>query len=470
MGKNGANKAVLENEKTKGHAEAATDSTKQNSTSVFTWGNILGTNLFFTFFPSYIKLYLVTLYTVIMAVAVAAVITASQDLEVALKEKQTKLEQMEADLGSLKISHSQTTKEFNEKQTGFETKLNSLSEEKRKLEATLKDVENAKLKLASDNNKLLETIDKIEKIKSEKEKLIENLHLEMTEIKTKQFDSEIQTKAEQNRNTELTADNRKLGEKLAKTETKLKDAESRFLGLEKDKSEMMEKIKKGDAENIELTVANKKLEDKVIATETKLKEVITNAEKEKGEKIGKLDALSSSLAEKENKVEKLEEGIKSLNHELSEGNEKIASLTRAHLEDTAKLDAELAKERKLVQDQMENIRLLTEQIQKKQGDVNYANRELDKMKTQFVESERVGGELFVQNQDWQMKAGDLKREMERAQADAGNCLTERLEVTSRMTAEKEVLERKNVETSEKLSAVTEQLNDIKSKLGSCTEK
>ena len=66
-----------------------------------------------------------------------------------------------------------------------------------------------------------------------------------------------------------------------------------------------------------------------------------------------------------------------------------------------------------------------------------------------------------------MKAGDLKREMERAQADAGNCLTEKLEVTSRMTAELEVLERKNVETSAKLSAVTEQLDDIKSKLGSC---
>merc|ERR1711902_301782 len=98
------------------------------------------------------------------------------------------------------------------KQTSFEAKLNSLTEEKRKLEATLKDLENAKLKLASDNNKLLETIDKIEKIKSEKEKLIENLHLEMTEIKTKQFDAEIQAKAEKNRNTELTSDNRKLGE------------------------------------------------------------------------------------------------------------------------------------------------------------------------------------------------------------------------------------------------------------------
>ena len=66
-----------------------------------------------------------------------------------------------------------------------------------------------------------------------------------------------------------------------------------------------------------------------------------------------------------------------------------------------------------------------------------------------------------------MKAGDLKREMERAQADAGNCLTEKLEVTSRMTVELEVLERKNVETSEKLSVATEQLDDITSKLGSC---
>merc|ERR1711862_295358 len=144
------------------------------------------------------------------------------------------------------------------------------------------------------------------------------------------------------------------------------------------------------------------------------------------------------------------------------GNEKIATLTKSHLEDTARLDAELAKERNLVQDQTENIRLLTEQIKKKQSDVNYANRELDKIKTQFEEAERVGGELFVSNQDWQMKAGDLKREMERAQADAGNCLTEKLEVTSRMTAELEVLERKNVETSEKLGAVTEQLDDIKS--------
>ena len=90
--------------------------------------------------PSLIKqsqlfnIFLVTLYTVLMAVAVAAVITASQDLEVALKEKQTKLEQMETDLGSLKIAHSQTTKEFTEKQTGFEAKLNSLTEEKRKLD------------------------------------------------------------------------------------------------------------------------------------------------------------------------------------------------------------------------------------------------------------------------------------------------------------------------------------------------
>ena len=467
----GKNKSV-EKEKTNGNAEVATESTKPNSTSMFTWGNILG-----TFQTSLViknvkvpPFFLVTLYTVIMAVAVAAVIIASQELEVALKEKQTKLEKMEADLGSLKISHSQTTKEFNEKQTGFETKLNSLSEEKRKLEATLKDLENAKLKLASDNNKLLETIDKIEKIKSEKEKLIENLHLEMTEIKTKQFDSEIQTKAEQNRNTELTADNRKLGEKLTKTENSLKDAESRIQGLEKDKSEMTEKIQKEDAENIELTVANKKLEDKVTATETKLKEVISNVdnlEKEKGERMGKIDAISSTLAEKEKRVEQLENDIKSLNQELSEGNEKIATLTRAHLEDTAKLDAELAKERKSGQDQEENIRLLNEKIKQKQGDVNYANRELDKIKTQFEESERVGGELFVQNQDWQMKAGDLKREMERAQADAGNCLTEKLEVTSRMTAEMEILEKKNVETSEKLSAVTEQLDDIKSKLGTC---
>ena len=83
---------------------------------------------------------------------------------------------------------------------------------------------------------------------------------------------------------------------------------------------------------------------------------------------------------------------------MSEGNEKIATLTKSHLEDTARLDAELTKERNLVQDQTENIRLLTEQIKKKQSDVNYANRELDKIKTQFEEAERVGGELFVSNQ------------------------------------------------------------------------
>ena len=68
------------------------------------------------------------------------------------------------------------------------------------------------------------------------------------------------------------------------------------------------------------------------------------------------------------------------------------------MEDTTRLDSELAKERNLVQDQTENIRLLTEQMKKKQSDVNYANRELDKIKTQFEEAERVGGELFVSNQ------------------------------------------------------------------------
>ena len=261
-----------------------------------------------------------TLYTVILAVAVAAVITASQDLEVALKEKQTKLELMEADLGSLKIAHSQTSKEFTEKQTSFETKLNSLSEEKKKLETNLKDLENAKLKLASDNNKLLETIDKIEKIKSEKEKMIENLHLEMTEIKTRQFDAEIQAKAEQNRNTELTADNRKIEEKLAKTENNLKAAESQIQGLEKDISERNEKnieeIKRKDAENIELTVANKKLEDKVTVTEAKLKESLSNVdnlEKEKSERMGKIDSLSSTLGEKEKRVEQLEKDVGNLN-------------------------------------------------------------------------------------------------------------------------------------------------------------
>jgi len=453
MGKN----KTVENEKTKEHSAEDSKSTKKNSSSIFSCGNIL-----------------VTLYTVLMAVAVTAVITASQDLEVALKEKQTKLEQMEADLGSLKIAHSQTTKEFTEKQTGFEAKLNSLAEEKRKLEATLKDLENAKLKLASDNNKLLETIDKIEKIKSEKEKLIENLHLEMTEIKTKQFDAEIQVKAEQNSNTELTSDNRKLGEKLVKAENNLKTAESKIQGLEKDISEMnertIEEIKNRDDENIELTVANKKLEDKLTSAEAKLKESLSNVDnlkKENDEKTEKIDTFSSTLAEREKRVGQLEKDVQNLNQELSEGNEKIASLTKSHLEDTARLDAELTKERNLVQDQTENIRLLTEQLKKKQSDVNYANRELDKIKTQFEEAERVGGELFVSNQDWQMKAGDLKREMERAQADAGNCLTEKLEVTSRMTAELEVLERKNVKTSEKLSAATEQLDDIKSKLGSC---
>lgn len=255
-----------------------------------------------------------------MAVAVAAVITASQDLEVALKEKQTKLEQMETDLGSLKMAHSQTSKEFTEKQTSFETKLNSLSEEKRMLETTLKDLENAKLKLASDNNKLLETIDRIEKIKSEKEKMIEDLHLEMTEIKTRQFDAEIQAKAEQNRNTELTADNRKIGEKLAKTENNLKAAESQIQGLEKDISEMnernIEEIKHKDAENIELTVANKKLEDKVTVTEAKLKESLSNVdnlEEEKSEKMGKIDSLSLTLAEKEKRVGQLEKDVKNLN-------------------------------------------------------------------------------------------------------------------------------------------------------------
>ena len=237
-----------------------------------------------------------------------------------MKEKQTKLEQMEADLGSLKIAHSKTSKEFTEKQTSFETKLNSLTEEKRMLETTLKDLENAKLKLASDNNKLLETIDRIEMIKSEKEKMIENLHLEMTEIKTRQFDAEIQAKAEQNRNKELTADNRKIGEKLAKTENNLKAAESQIQGLEKDISEMnernIEEIKHKDAEKIELTLANKKLEDKVTVTEAKLKESLSNVdnlEKEKSERVGKIDALSSTLAEKEKRVGQLEKDEKSLN-------------------------------------------------------------------------------------------------------------------------------------------------------------
>ena len=411
-----------------------------------------------------------TLYTLIMAIAVAAVITASQELEAAIKEKQTKLELMETDLSSLKVSHSQTTREFNEKQTGFESKLLSLAEEKKRLEATVKDLENAKVKLATDNNKLLETIDKIEKIKSEKEKLIENLHQEMTEIKTKQLDSEIRIRNEQNQNTELSTDNRNLVEKLKRAETKLKDGDSKVKRLEEDKSEMIKQIKKEEAENIELIAANQNLEDKATATETKLKEVgtkIDHLKYERNEMMGKIENLSSNLAEKDTWLNQLEKNIKNLNQELSEGNEMIATLTKSHLEDTAKLDTELAKERKSVQDHRENIRLLTEKIKKKENDVNYANRELDKVKTKFEEADKVAGDLFIQNQDWQMKAGDLKREVERAHTDAGNCLTEKLEVTSRMTAEMEILEKKNVETSEKLSAVTEQLDDIKSKLGTC---
>merc|ERR1719422_836179 len=59
--------------------------------------------------------------------------------------------------------------------------------------------------LESKQEKLMKTIDDLEKVKKEKEKEIGNFHLQITDLRTKQFDTEFFLRDEQDRNKEFIA-------------------------------------------------------------------------------------------------------------------------------------------------------------------------------------------------------------------------------------------------------------------------
>ena len=112
---------------------------------------------------------------------------------------------IQSELIHMKKVHSEVVKESEEKISQYGDKFQGIQREKEKIDSNFKELQTIKMTLESQHEKLVKTIDDLESVKKEKEKEIGNFHLQITDLRTKQFDTEFFLRDEQDRNKEFIA-------------------------------------------------------------------------------------------------------------------------------------------------------------------------------------------------------------------------------------------------------------------------
>ena len=253
---------------------------------------------------------------------------------------------------------------------------------------------------------------------------MQNLQLELSDIKTRLFDTDVKMKASESKNGELAAkdaDNQRkvkeLSTSVKKYQGQLNDLEKKNVYLEGKVSGLEVKLEselriksdlsamqadcedrlreardtnnrldhtlnsfKEDAQKMQtgyqvletqvtdLTDTNKKLID--VVKDVQGKEESLRADKTKLE--GRVKRLSATVKEKDAAITKLVQEKARVQQEDQAKGDKIAALTKAHLEDIARLDAELGRARAGAAEQAEQLTALSAQLESRASELGLA--------------------------------------------------------------------------------------------------
>merc|ERR1719422_1233225 len=289
--------------------------------------------------------------------------------------------------------------------------------------------------LESKQEKLMKTIDDLEKVKKEKEKEIGNFHLQITDLRTKQFDTEFFLRDEQDRNKE-------------------------FIALT---NEQKIKIDKLEASNIQM---NKELVDN--------RDQILKLKNEKENQNTKIDNLIKTKSMLSDELDKMKDQVQNLNNENNELNAHVIDLTSVMTQKDKDIDelqqkivdgnqriSEIQKERD------EKISSLNENSAEKDKQIIEQKNIIEKIKKNLEETEANGHVLSDDNKNLKDKNNELRDNVKKAEAFAGNCIVEKNELKTSMQTTVDDLSNKKVAAEESLQKVTLELESLKYKLGEC---
>jgi len=433
--------------------ENENNTAKKEKSTIFTCGN-----------------FLVMIYTVFMAISVAALITTSKELESSLKAKKIELSGVQSEMTKMKKVHSQFVKELEDKKDQCEKKYHVGQAEKDKLDLNFKELQTVKAELEKKQEKLLKSVDDLEKVKKEKEKEIGNFHLQITDLRTKQFDTEFFLRDEKERNQEfvaLTNEQKIKIDNLEATKTKM----TKELDGMKGQIDQFNKEKENQKKEIDNLISSK---SEISEELNQLKDQAQNLIDEKSQLTAQVEDLTTKMTKKDTDIVELQQKVAAANQKLSDTekdrDDKINSLNEAHRAEINKLAKDISEKKKLVEDNLAKIDSLNEQSAEKDKQIIESKNNLEDMKIKLQAAEAKDGILTNEINQLKDKMNELQENVTKAEAFAGNCIVEKNDVKTSMQTMIDDLNRKKNTAEESLKEVKSELETLKSKVSECTSE
>ena len=401
-----------------------------------------------------------------MGVIVAAVLLSAQDLEKSLKEKQTILD-------DLKVKQEQLTNNLDiavtsaaETESNLGKEISDLTEEKAGLGAKL---DRAKVELRK-------TQDELEVCNKNYQHDTNTLQLQITEIKTQMFDKDLQIKDFATKNNELTG----LLMTLQQEDTKLK---ARYEELSAEKTELINKVTNLHQEKNDLNAEVEKfkfaLEESEKSSELRQMRQIEEMESLKNSHLASVDLLKSEQMQsvanleqlingKQNEINARDEQIIQLGNRLSDQESSAAECSNkfaqceGSLVEMRKINEDLRQEGSARQSQLnvkeEEIRVLMSDNSAKDNSLKQTGEKVVELTGLLAGQENLNKEISQERENLKIRIEELGRELDKTQADAGDCLVKKneeevsfKEQISSLKLEKEAAEEKLREFDLKLS-------------------
>lgn len=395
-----------------------TKSNKEDSNAIFTLGNCL-----------------VILYTVGLGVIVAAVLVTANDLETSLKEKQTILD-------DLRVKQEQLTNNLEAAVAGAEETESNLG---KRISDLTRDKASLQAKLDQAGVQLRKTQDELEVCNKNYQHDTNTLQLQITEIKTQMFDKDLKINDFTTKNTELSG----LLMTLQQEDMRLKSSNEQ---LSAEKTELTNKVTNLHQDKIHLSAEIEKLkfalEESEKSSESRQKRQIEEMESLKNSHLADVDHLKTeqmqSLAgleelvkAKQNEVNSRDEEIIQLNNRFSdqessavESSNKLAQCYGS-LQEMQKLNEDLQKEGSARQSQLnakeEEIQVLRSEVAAKENSLKQTGEKVVELTGLLTEQENLNQAISQEKGNLQIKIEELGRELEKTQADAGDCLVKKNE-------------------------------------------
>ena len=396
----------------------------------------------------------------------ASVLLVAKDLEASLKEKQTSLEDLRVKQEQLTANLDAAVAGAEETESSLEQKISDLTEAKASLEA----------KLGQTGVQVRKTQDELEVCNKNYQDDTNTLQLQITEIKTQMFDKDLQINDFNSKNNELSG----LLMNLQQEDTKLK---SSYEKLSAEKTELTNTVTNLQQDKINLSAEMEKikiaLDESLKSSESMQKRQIEEVESLKNSHLAEVDLLKTEQVQsvagleqlinaKQNEVNSRDEEITQLKNRFSD-HESLATENSNKLVQCEGSLQEMQKMNELLQQEgsarLSQLNLKEEEIQvlkfEESAKDNSLKQTVDKvveLTGLLAEQENLNKALSQERENLQVKKEELGRELERTQADAGDCLVKKNEEEvsfneqiSSLRLEKEAAEERLREFDVKLS-------------------